>query len=382
MDAIETPTQTAADSSTTSQGRQLVDITPPTIFAQLSQGVLGQDKALRFVSVAVYKHTTGKVSGNILMIGSSGTGKTTIMNNIQRLYNEVAEYQPFRAVTIINANLLVDGDRMEFRPDRLLSAVEQRARAVAGRHPSPEALKEAIERATICIDEIDKMAAVVAGKPNPIGVVLQQGLLTLMEGEFVQYPVHAWVDGKEQEVKLEIDTGRMMFICGGAFEGLYDQVFLRVTKPGSGVKLRKETLRTTDGQVRIETRFALGDFLKPKDLFEFGVVPQFMARFDKAVLMNELSIAVLKEILLRSFDSPFVRSRRFFDVMGLQLEMEDTAAALIAEQAVKDTRTGARALRPIFSDIVNPFEFDPNGQVGLEGSRLLITADMVRQSLK
>ncbi len=384
MDTTQAMEPGAAEEAAATDGspRSLVDIKPPIIFEELGRGVLGQNQALRFVSVAIYKHTTGKVSGNLLMIGSSGTGKTTIMNNIQRLYNEVPEYQPFRAVTIINANLLVDVDRLEFRPNRLLSAVEQRARAVAGERPSPEALKTAIERATICIDEIDKMAAVVAGKPNPIGVVLQQGLLTLMEGELVQYPIHAWVDGEEKQVKLEIDTSRMMFICGGAFEGLYDQVYLRVTKPGSGVKLRKETVRTTDGQVRIETRFALGDFLKPKDLFEFGVVPQFMARFDKAVLMNDLSIPVLKEILLRSFDSPFVRSRRFFEVMGLELDLEETAAALIAEHAVKDARTGARALRPIFSDLVNPFEFDPWGQDGMEGQRLTITADMVRRLLR
>ncbi len=206
------------------QPRRYEDIKPPEIFEELKHGVLGQDQALRFVSVAIYKHTTGRMPGNLLMIGNSGTGKTTVMNNIQRLYNEVPEYQPFRAVTIINANLLVDADRMEFRPSRVLKAVEQRARAIAGHQPSPEALKHAIERATVCVDEIDKMAAVVAGKPNAIGVVLQQGLLTLMEGERVAYHAHAWVDGEEREVVLDIDTGHMMFICGGAFEGLYDQV--------------------------------------------------------------------------------------------------------------------------------------------------------------
>ncbi|MCP4655073.1 MAG: hypothetical protein GY856_06595, partial [bacterium] len=113
--------------------RPMEEITPSLIFEELQHGVLGQDKALRFISVAIYKHTTGRMPGNLLMGGNSGTGKTTIMNNIQRLYNEVPEYQPFRAVTIINANLLVDSDRMEFRPDRLLSAVEQRARVIAGR---------------------------------------------------------------------------------------------------------------------------------------------------------------------------------------------------------------------------------------------------------
>ncbi len=367
--------------------RPMEEITPALIFEELQRGVLGQDKALRFIAVAIYKHTTGRMPGNLLMGGNSGTGKTTIMNNIQRLYNEVPEYQPFRAVTIINANLLVDSDRMEFRPDRLLSAVEQRARVIAGRKPSPEALKEAIERATICIDEVDKMSSVVAGKPNPIGVVLQQGLLTLMEGGHIVYPLHAWVDGEEKRVKLEINTEHMMFICGGAFEGLYDQVYNRVLKPGSGEKLRTQTIRTAEGQVRIETRFRLSDYLKSTDLFEFGMVPQFIARFENVVLLDDLSIKVLKEILLKSYESPFVRSKRYFKVMNIELSIEDLAAALIAEEAVKDSRTGARALRPIFFEIINPLEFDPwTGKIIEErddgGWSLRVTADMARQVLK
>lgn len=375
------------EAETATDLRPLEDIKPPMIYEELHHGVLGQRKALRFVSVAIYKHTTGKVPGNLLMVGNSGTGKTTIMNNIQRLYNEVPEYKPFRAVTIINANLLVDVDRMEFRPDRLLQAVEQRARAIAGEKPSPEALKEAIERATICIDEIDKMAAVVAGKPNAIGVVLQQGLLTLMEGETLAYPIHAWIDGKEKQVTLEINSGRMMFICGGAFEGLYDQVYNRVLKPGSGEKIRTQTIRTAEGKVKMETRFKLSEFLKPKDLFDFGMVPQFMARFENTVLLNDLTTDVLKKILLKSYESPFVRSRRFFDVIGVDLSIDEMAAAMIAEHANKDSRTGARALRPIFTEIVNPFEFDPEHAETLEvkqdGRKVLcITADMVRSVLK
>ena len=367
--------------------RPFEEIRPPLIFEELRHGVLGQDKALRFVSVAIYKHTTGKVPGNLLMIGNSGTGKTTIMNNIQRLYNEIPEYRPFRAVTIINANLLVDGERMEFRPDRLLTTVEQRARAIAGGKPSPEALKEAIERATICIDEIDKMGSVVAGKPNPIGLILQQGLLTMMEGEVLAYPIHAWVDGEERRVLLEIDTSRMMFICGGAFEGLYDQVYNRVLKPGSGEKLRTQTLRTAEGQVRIETRFELADYLKPKDLFEFGMVPQFMARFENTVLLHDLTLKVLKEILLKSYESPFLRSRRYFEVMDIRLEIDDLAAALLAEDAVKDSRTGARALRPLFAEIINPLEFEPWESDLIEqrkngGHQLRITADLVRKVLR
>jgi ATP-dependent Clp protease ATP-binding subunit ClpX len=372
------------DTSTADTRRELTDITPPEIFTELQKGVLGQSTALRYTSVAVYKHTTGKVPGNILLIGNSGTGKTTIMNNIQRMYHEVVEYRPFRAMTIINANLLVDAERLEFQPARLLTAVEQRARALVGDTPSAEELKATMERATICIDEIDKMSSIVAGKPNPIGVVLQQGLLTLMEGELVAHRTHVWEDGVEKETTLPIDTRHMMFICGGAFEGLYDQVYLRVVKPGSGEKLKSQAIQTADGQVRIESRFALSDFLKPEDLFEYGMVPQFMARFDDVVLLRDLDAPVLKEILLKSVDSPYLRSKRYFDVLGIELEIEDLAAAMIAEEAAKSTRTGARALRTVFGRIVNRLEFDPWDFDGLEkkdagGHRLVITGDMVRR---
>jgi len=383
MQTVEERTETVTAGEGGSELRPLEELKPPSIFEELKHGVLGQDRALRSVAVAIYKHTTGKLPGNLLMIGNSGTGKTTIMNNIQRLYNELPEYRPFRAVTIINANLLVDADRMEFRPDRLLKAVEQRARAIAGSRPTPENLTEAIERATICIDEVDKMTSVVAGKPNPIGVVLQQGLLTLMEGEQVAYQTHAWVGDEERQVTLDVDTGNMMFICGGAFEGLYDQVYNRVLKPGSGERLRTTTIRTAEGKVKMETKFSLGEFLKPKDLFDFGMVPQFMARFENTVLLRDLTVGVLKQILLKSYESPFVRSRRYFRVMEIDLEMEELAAALLAEAAAKDSRTGARALRPLFMDIITPFEFNPDHDDHLQergdGKTLRITADMVRK---
>jgi ATP-dependent Clp protease ATP-binding subunit ClpX len=366
--------------------RQLRDITPPQILAELKTGVLGQDDALHFVSVAIYKHSTGKVSGNIILIGNSGTGKTTIMNNIQRLYNEVPEYKPFRAMAILNANLLVDSDRLEFRPDRLLNAVEQRARSVIGHVPTPAELKSTMERATVCVDEIDKMSSILGGKPNPIGVALQQGLLTLMEGAVIPIRTHALVDGEEKPVTIEIDTVGMMFICGGAFEGLYDQVFTRVTNPGSGESLKSVAVRTADGQVTIETRFSLADYFKIEDLFAYGMVPQFIARFDNVVLLADLGVESLKQILLASLDSPFVRSRNYLQVMGIDLELEDVAASIIAEQARKHSRTGARALRTIFSKIANPIEFDPLSSDAIEppreGSRRLrITAAAVRKTL-
>ena len=362
------------------------EIRPAQIQDALQQSVLGQEDVLRQVALAVYKHTTGMVPGNILLIGNSGTGKTTIMVAIQRLYAAKPHYEPFRAMAIVNANLLVDPDRLEFRPDRLLAAVEQQARATIG-HPATEAeLKTAMDRATICIDEIDKQSTIVAGKSNPIGVVLQQGLLTMMEGSRVPYRTHALVDGKDQPVTIEINTQGMMFICGGAFEGLYDQVYTRVIAPTSTQKLKPVMVRQADGSLGFESRFSLRDFFRLDDIFKYGMVPQFMARFDGVLLLGELSLMHLKEILLNSVDSPYRRSQTYFEGLGISFELEDMAAEYIAGQAAQHTRTGARALRPIFGKVVNSFEYDPWGSGALQKQpdgrhRLVLTTQIVKKLL-
>jgi len=373
----------ASGSTTTSPAREL-GLEPKGLFTELRRGVLGQDRALRFVAVAVHKHVLGEVAGNILLIGSSGTGKTTIMNNLQRLYDTTPGLEAYRAVTILNANLLVDAERTEFRGDRLLAAVEQRARTVVGEKPTFAELVCAMGRATVCVDEIDKMSTLVGGRPNPVGVVLQQGLLTLMEGERLAYRLRGWEDGEERERSVEIDTRGMMFVCGGAFEGLYDQVYFRVTKSGSGERLKTEAIRAADGSVRLETRFTLAQYLKMKDLFDFGMVPQFLARFDKVVVLNDLDRTVLEEILLHSIDSPFARSRRYFTSLGIELELEPQAAALVAERAALENRTGARALRDVFAEVINPIEFDPAREAVEEASarRIRIDAERVKKALR
>ena len=237
--------------------------------------------------------------------------------------------------------------------------------------------------ATVCIDEIDKMSTVVGGKPNPLGVVLQQGLLTLMEGEKISHRTTIHENGDREGVSLDIDTARMMFICGGAFEGLYDQVYTRVTTPGTAEKIRSEAIRTADGEIRIEEKFTLEQFFKQRDLFDYGMVPQFVSRFDNIVLLNDLDRDSLQAILIHSVDSPFLRSQRYFEVLGIDLELDEQAAALISELAAKDNRTGARALRAVFGKIITPYEFDPEdeGLAGqLEAGRLVVTTKMVRSA--
>lgn len=367
--------------------RPLVQLAPPVLHEELHRGVLGQDDVLRAVSLALYKHITGRVSGHLLLMGNSGTGKTTIMANIQRMYRELPELAPFRAMAITNANLLVDADTLEFRPERLLSAIEGRARALLGRTPTAEELVEAMGHATVCIDEIDKMATSVGGKPNPIGIVLQQGLLTMMEGSVVPLHTHVLQDGREVPRTLEVQTGGMMFLCGGAFEGLYDQVYTRVTAPDSGEKSISTMVRGADGRLRIENRFRLPDYFKMDDLYRYGMVPQFVGRFDSVQILRELDFNVLKQILLFGNDSPLARSRAYFSMLGIQLDIEDLAAGLIAEEAQKNGRAGARSLRTVFTRIIQPLEYDPWNSGLLQplpegGFQVTLTAELVQLALK
>jgi ATP-dependent Clp protease ATP-binding subunit ClpX len=376
----------AAKPNSPGAGRPLVQIAPPLLHAELQKGVLGQDEVLRAVSLALYKHITGRVSGHILLMGSSGTGKTTIMANLRRLYGEVPELSGFRAMALLNANLLVDAERMEFRPDRLLSAIEQSARAVLGHAASADQLVEAMERATVCIDEIDKMATTVGDKTNPLGIVLQQGLLTMMEGSSVPFHTRVVEGGEEHERTVEVRTGGMMFLCGGAFEGLYDQVYGRVTAPGSGEKSVSTMVRGADGRLRIEARFRLVDYFKTEDLYRYGMVPQFIARFDSVQLLQDLDFTILKEILLHGNDSPQARSRAYFSMLGVNLDVDDEAAGLIAEQAQKNSRAGARSLRTIFTKVILPLEYDPWNSGLLQplpdGTfSVVLTAELVRLAL-
>ena len=339
--------------------RPLIQLAPSILHEELRKGVLGQEDVLRAVSLALYKHITGRVSGHLMLMGSSGTGKTTLMSNIQRMYREVPELAPFRAMAITNANLLVDAERLEFRPERLLGAIEQRARALLGRAATAEELVAAMEKATVCIDEIDKMATVVGGHSNPVGIVLQQGLLTLMEGGSVTYRANVLVGSEEKQRTIEVSTAGMMFLCGGAFEGLYDQVFQRVTAPDSGEKTFSQMVRGADGRLRIEQKFKLGEYFKMEDLYRYGMVPQFVGRFDSVQLLADLDFNILKEILLNGADSPLARSRAYFGMLGIRLQIDDVAAGMIAEQAAKNARAGARSLRTVFTKLIQPLEYDP-----------------------
>jgi ATP-dependent Clp protease ATP-binding subunit ClpX len=331
---------------------------PVEIHDVLSQQVIGQEESLKYVSVAIFKHLQGEKYGNLLLIGNSGTGKTTIMRAIESLYHAHAEFEEYRVVLIMNANTLAT-EEGSVDTSRLFTRLEERTRQVLGDGATAEQIGRAMERATVCLDEIDKVSGIIGGKPYVTGINIQQAVLTLIEGERVPHRITApGKDGTIESLNVWIDTGKMLFLCAGAFETLYDQVFTRVTSPKSGIKL-PTTTTYINGKIQIREYFTLRHHFRPEDLFEYGMQPQFLSRFDNAVILEDLTAGTLARIFKEPAEGVLQSSRNFFRKYGIDLDITDDAVQKIAEEAAKSSRIGARALKSVYGRIIKPFEFDP-----------------------
>ncbi len=361
---------------------------PVEICNNLSQSVIGQEETLRYVSVAIFKHLQGEKYGNLLLIGNSGTGKTTIMRGIEALYNAHEEFAEYRVVLIMNANTLATEDGA-VDTSRLFTRLEERTRQVLGDGATAEQIGRAMERATVCLDEIDKVSGMIGGKPYVTGINIQQAVLTLIEGERVPHRITAPnKDGVLESTSAWIDTGKMLFLCAGAFETLYDQVFHRVTSPKSGIKL-PTTTTYVNGKITIREYFTLRHHFRPEDLFEYGMQPQFLSRFDNAVILEDLTAGTLARIFREPADGVLRTSQNFFRKYDIELDITDDAVQKIADEASKSSRIGARALKSVYGKIIKPFEFDPfsreevkplNGAGGPH--RLVIDDKLVNEVLK
>lgn len=356
---------------------------PVEINDYMARDVIGQAEALRFVSVAIFKHLAGERFGNLMLIGNSGTGKTTIMRSMERLYAEHPDFAKYQVVVIMNANTFATEEGV-IDLSVLFTTLEARARKILGPGATPEQIGEYMEHATVCLDEIDKVSGVVGGKPYVTGINIQQALLTLIEGERVTHRVKLDGEGRERE-PVTVDTSKMLFLCAGAFETLYDQVFKRVTSPTSRVKLPTETV-IQNGEVSIREYFTLRDHFRQEDLFDYGMQPQFLARFDNTVILTDLDTRMLSRIFLEPEDSVFNMSRNFFRKRNIDLTVSDDAVQLIAQEAAEARRIGARSLKEVYGRIIKPFEYDPFNREEVvkngDGYRLQLDGRIVAQALE
>jgi len=237
---------------------------PTDIYAYLSQKVLGQEEVLKQVSVSVYKHVMGIKWGNILLIGNSGTGKTTIMNAVLEFYLDHQELADFQTMLVMNANSLTD-ESGEVHIHRIFKNLEADVRNRLGTGVSQQDLKTHIENATVCLDEIDKISAKISDRVNVAGILIQQALLTILEGETFYLETTISREEKKLPIRIPINTARILFICGGAFEGLYDQVNYLVHSGKDGRVLKKTyTYDAARMNAAIDKAFAVSPYLNTK----------------------------------------------------------------------------------------------------------------------
>jgi ATP-dependent Clp protease ATP-binding subunit ClpX len=327
---------------------------PPDIANSIKRRLIGQEGAVREMAIALSKKLAGLSVGNILMIGSSGTGKTTLMRAVEGYLAADPLLAGRSTVVRIHANVL--GEEAESgRPGAaVLRRLMERAREQLGPAASVDQILARAVSGLVFVDEVDKIRSHVGEQPNVRGIRAQEALLTLIENESVPVELPAWAGGGLRTV----DSSALLFVCAGAFEGLYDSVYDRVT-----IGVDKGALQPVNvvenGRVRQELQFHLRDWLRNEDLFDYGMSPQFLSRFDAVVLLEDLGVDELVRIFLEIPDSGFAQARQYFASRGIDLALSPAAARAIAQQAARQPRLGARALKEVFRRVMRDYEFEP-----------------------
>ena len=339
---------------------------PKDIFDELRKSVVGQDDAIREVSVALVKHLVGHPAPNILLIGNSGSGKTTLMRAVEHFLTHTPDLGAYANVVRLNANVLAD-ERQGYGKSVLTRLYANARKMLGAAAPAAEVVR-AVERGIVFVDEVDKIRASVSGEPNVRGIIAQEALLTLMENENVELEA----DGQT----FLLNSSHILFVAGGAFEELYDSVLRRATIGQDVVPMKPVVVVSSSGEVREELPFRLGDYLKYEDLFRYGMTPQFVSRFESIVVLNDLGETDLARIFVEPEGSVFRTSREYFQRFGIDLQITRAALLAIAWDAARQKRLGARALRETYRRVIRALEFEPRA-----AGVLTIDEEMVKRAI-
>lgn len=339
---------------------------PRDVFEEIRKSVVGQDDAIREISVALVKHLVGQPAPNILLIGNSGSGKTTLMRAVELFLAQTKSLREFANVVRLNANVLAE-ERQGYGK-AVLGRLYANAKKMLGPSATPDEIVRGVERGIVFIDEVDKIRANVSGQPNVRGIVAQEALLTLMENENVEFESDGWT--------FVFNSSHILFVAGGAFEDLYDAVLRRATIGQDVVAMKPVVVVSASGEVREELPFHLADYLKYDDLFRYGMTPQFVSRFESIVVLNDLGEGDLARIFVEPDASIFRTSRDYFRRFGIDLQITRGALIAIAWDAARQKRLGARALRETYRRVIRNLEFEPS-----EGGVLTIDEEMVKKAI-
>ena len=350
--------------------------TPRQIAEFLGKRVLNQSEAVIEISVALAKKLGKLPVGNVLMIGGSGTGKTTLMRAVEAYLEAHGDAANQPVVVRIHANVLGE-EAQKGRPgEALLIRLLERARDVFGADKPVDELLEHARSGIVFVDEIDKIRSHVGDQVNTTGILAQEALLTVMENEAVPFTLPMWAGGEVRNV----DLSGLIFICAGAFEGLYDAVLDRITVGKDHGSLKPVTV-IEDGELTHRLEFVLREWLKQVDIFDYGIGPQFLARFDAMVLLNDLDADALAKIFTEAPDSGYRKAQIYFESRETKLTLTDDAILRIAREASKSPRLGARALGDVFRRVIRDYEFEPE-KFANENHEIVLDKPEIEERLK